>query len=114
MMPPTTHSEGKNTMRLCLLACVAVLLLMPATVAPTVAQEASGPTRPALDFEFYRARVEPMFLVKRPGNVRCVDCHERGAGALRFQPLTEGVAWPEEASRRNFIAVSAFVTPGDP
>ena len=58
-------------------------------------------------------RIEPMFLVKRPGRVRCVQCHERGAGALRFQPLTNGV-WTEEASRKNLAAVSAFVVPGNP
>ncbi len=94
-----------------LLAIVAAGLFMRADVAARQATEAGG--RPALDFEFYRTRVEPMFLVKRPGRIRCVECHERGAGALRFQPLTNGV-WTEEASRKNLAAVSAFVTPGNP
>ena len=70
---------------------------------------------PTLDFEFYRTRVEPMFLVKRPGNVRCVDCHGRGAGLLRFQPLAEGAtAWSEEDSRKNLDALSKFIVPGSP
>ncbi len=94
-----------------LLVIVAAGLFMRADVAARQSAEAGG--RPALDFEFYRARVEPMFLVKRPGRIRCVECHERGAGALRFQPLTNGV-WTEEASRKNLAAVSIFVTPGNP
>ncbi|HLG56780.1 MAG TPA: hypothetical protein VI485_15690 [Vicinamibacterales bacterium] len=97
-------------MRLFVLAVVALLIS-----AAAMAQSPAVPSKPALDFDFYRARIEPMFLVKRPGNVRCVECHERGAGALRFQARVEGGAsWTEEASRKNFTAVSAFVVPGDP
>jgi YVTN family beta-propeller protein len=104
-------------MRLFLLAIVAVCLSTPSGVCRAVAQDRAGAGKPALDYAFYRARIEPMFLVKRPGNVRCVECHERGAGGLRFQPLTGGTAggaWTEDASRRNFTAVSAYVVPGDP
>jgi YVTN family beta-propeller protein len=106
-------------MPLIVLAIVALLLSSPAAFAQegTPRQPAAGrpAARPALDFAYYRARVEPMFLVKRPGNVRCVECHERGAGGLRFQPLAgDGGTWAEDASRKNFTAVSAFVVPGDP
>jgi YVTN family beta-propeller protein len=98
-------------MRLFLLALAAWLLL----AAPlATARQSAGAGKPSLDFEFYRARIEPLFLVKRPNNIRCVECHERGAGALRFQPLTEGTSWTEDASRKNFTAVSAFVAPGNP
>jgi hypothetical protein len=97
-------------MRLFLLVVTVCVLWRPDLVAR---QSAEANSRPALDFEVYRTRVEPMFLVKRPGRIRCVECHERGAGALRFQPLTNGV-WTDEASRRNFAAVSAFVIPGNP
>lgn len=94
-------------MPLLLLALFAALL----SVSTVKAQQA--PAAPKLDFDYYRSRIEPMFLVKRPGNVRCVECHERGAGALKFQPLVNG-SWTEEASRQNFMLVSAFVAPGDP
>ncbi len=30
---------------------------------------------PALDFQFYKAKVEPIFLQKRPGHTRCYVCH---------------------------------------
>jgi YVTN family beta-propeller protein len=70
---------------------------------------------PALDFEVYRTQVEPLFLVKREGNARCVDCHAPGAGTLRLQVLAPGTyAWTEEQSRKNFEAVSKFVVAGSP
>ena len=81
--------------------------------APAAQEGRPAPTRSSLDFTFYRAHVEPLFLVKRPGLMACVECHERGAGGLRFQPLANG-GWSEEASRKNFAAVSAWVTPGRP
>ena len=92
-----------------------LLILMSALLsAPVVeAQERAAVSPPMLDFAYYRARIEPMFLVKRPGNVPCVECHERGEGALKLQPLNEG-GWTEEASRKNFTLVSAFVIPGKP
>jgi YVTN family beta-propeller protein len=96
-------------MPLWLLVVATLLLARPGVVA----EQSAESRRPALDFEFYRARIEPMFLVKRPGTFRCVECHGRGAGALRFQPLVDG-AWSEQASRDNFASVSAFVTPGNP
>jgi YVTN family beta-propeller protein len=97
-------------MRLMLLVVVLVVMSGPPAAAQ---QAASTGTGPELDFDFYRARVEPMFLVKRPGRMRCVECHERGAGALRFEPRTDGV-WTEEASRKNLATISAFVVPGNP
>lgn len=105
----TTHHPPSRVIRS---STSALVLLLLATSSPSAQQAGTG--KPPLDFEFYRARIEPMFLVKRPNNIRCVECHERGAGALRFQPLQDGAAWTEDASRKNFTAVSAFVAPGNP
>jgi YVTN family beta-propeller protein len=93
-----------------------LLLILLAALLPVSIVEAQEPTSassPILDFGYYRARIEPMFLVKRPGNVPCVECHEQGQGALKLQPLTDG-GWTEAASRLNFTLVSAFVVPGKP
>ena len=58
--------------------------------------------------------MQPIFLNKRPGNVRCVVCHA-GAGRFGLQPLSPGSAsWDEEQSHRNFQAVQRLVVPGDP
>lgn len=75
-----------------------------------------------LDFEVYRARVEPIFLVDRgghgPGASACVTCHVQSGTPLRLQPLQEdgngGAFWTEEQSRMNFEVVSGLVAPGDP
>lgn len=78
---------------------------------------AQGPPAAAaqLNFEVYRRDVEPLFLVKREGSARCVDCHAPGAGNLRLQVLPEDTyTWTEEQSRKNFEAVSKFVVPGTP
>jgi YVTN family beta-propeller protein len=69
----------------------------------------------ALDFEVYRTRIEPIFLKKRKGGVRCYDCHSILATRLRLQPLPPASAsWTEDRSRRNFEVVSNLVTPSNP
>jgi hypothetical protein len=85
-------------------------------VLQTAALFAAGQSPPqALDFEYYRTRVEPIFLKKRPGHARCVVCHAGSNNAFRLQPLPAGSAtWTEEQSRRNFEIVSYLVTPGNP
>jgi hypothetical protein len=66
----------------------------------------------ALDYEFFKTRIEPIFLAKRPGHARCISCHASGT-PLRLQPLTPGsMNWNEEQSRRNFDAVRRVVVPG--
>jgi len=68
-----------------------------------------------LDFEEYRTRVEPIFLKKREGGVRCYDCHALMVTPLRLVPLSSGnTSWTEEQSRKNFEAVAKLVTPSDP
>jgi YVTN family beta-propeller protein len=75
----------------------------------------AGQVPASLDFETYRIRIEPMFLKKRQGDVRCYDCHSMLATRLRLEPLSPGSsAWTKEQSRRNFEVVSQLVTPSDP
>jgi hypothetical protein len=69
----------------------------------------------SLDFETYKAKVEPIFLQKRAGHARCVVCHEASNSAFRLQPLAAGsTKWTEEESRRNYENVTHLVTPGNP
>ncbi len=68
-----------------------------------------------LDFEYYRAQVEPIFLEKRPGLTRCVVCHSGDERVSFLEGLAPGATtWTEEQSRSNFESVSTLVTPGDP
>ena len=69
----------------------------------------------SLDYEFFKARVEPIFLQKRPGHTRCVVCHaERSNNAFRLEKLPAGGSWTEEQSRRNYEMASRLVVPGKP
>lgn len=68
-----------------------------------------------LDYGFFKARVEPIFLKKRPGHARCAICHVDANNALKLQKLSANkTGWAEEESRKNFNLVSALVTPGEP
>ena len=92
------------------LAAVMVL----GAIAPTglVAQPKAKPT---LDYDFYKAKVEPIFLKKKAGHTRCVVCHSESNNFLRFEPLSFGAkAWSDEQSRKNFETVSKLVNPGEP
>ncbi|MGH9256447.1 MAG: hypothetical protein ACRD3C_17955 [Vicinamibacterales bacterium] len=94
---------------LCVLVA-AFLIEQPAT-AVARAQEPGSPSASALDYEFYKTRVQPIFLAKREGNSRCVSCHSKGT-PMRLQELSPGATnWNEEQTRRNFQVVAARVLP---
>jgi len=78
------------------------------TGAPPAAPGASP-----LDFEYFKEKVQPIFLKKMPGHARCVVCH--ATGTPRLQALAEGATtWTEEQSRQNFNAWQRVVVPGNP
>ena len=79
-------------------------------------QRAAAPTPPpSLNYDFFKAKVQPIFLAKRPGHARCVSCHGgTTAAVLLLQPLSAGsTTWNEEQSRKNFEAVKRLVIPGN-
>src|SRR5262245_43497555 len=107
-----------------LILLVVALLAQQQTTGSTqgtqAAQGAQAAQRPAanatqspLDFAFFRDRVQPIFLAKRPGHARCITCHSNGQP--RLVALSEGATtWTEEQSRQNFEAWQRVVVPGDP
>jgi hypothetical protein len=65
-----------------------VLLALPALTSDLAAQQpAAAPV--LLDFEFFRTRVQPVFLRKREGLARCYVCHSQGT-PLVLQQLSAG------------------------
>jgi len=69
----------------------------------------------ALDYDFYKSRVEPIFMKKKPSHGRCYTCHADANNALRLQKLSPGSkSWSEEQSQRNFQSAAALVLAGDP
>jgi hypothetical protein len=72
-------------------------------------------TAPKLDYEFFKNRVEPVFLTKRPDHARCYVCHAESNNAFHLEKLSPGAhEWSDEQSRRNFETISILVNPGDP
>ena len=90
-----------------------IVLLFASASWVVMAQNApASPGSSALDYEFFKAKVQPIFLAKRPGHARCVACHASGT-PMRLQPLSPGsTTWSEEESRKNFDAVRRMVVPG--
>src|SRR5690348_14240561 len=83
-------------------------------IAMALAQQTvSGPAAGSLDYSFFKDRVQPILLKKRPGHARCVTCHEHGSPPLeRLEP--GAVNWNDNQSRKNFEIWKLFVVPGDP
>ncbi len=83
-------------------------------VSMTAALQAASASAQSLDYEFFKARVEPVFLKKKPGHTRCYVCHAESNNAFRLEKLSPGAkSWTEEQSRRNFETVSRLVVPGN-
>lgn len=90
--------------------------------APSLTAQTSGSPdaqTPQLDYEFFKTRVEPIFLKKRSeDHARCYVCHQvmrHGGGPLSLEMLPPGASfWTEEQSRHNFEVVSKLVVPGNP
>src|SRR5580698_11437955 len=63
-----------------------------------------------LDYDFFKARVQPIFLEKRPGHAPCVMCHAEANNMLHLEKLPDGQpVWTEEQTRKNFDTVSKIV-----
>ena len=105
----------------------AALLIYAATLTTSrvVAAQSGSSASPAdaqspqLDYDFFKERVEPIFLKRRSDeHVRCYVCHQmmrHGGGPLSLEMLPTGASfWTEEQSRKNFEAVSKLVVPGNP
>src|SRR5262249_61872555 len=86
-------------------AAVSALVLGSATL---------GSQAVTLDYDYYKAKVQPIFLTKRPGHARCVMCHAEANNMLKLQKLPAGQAtWSEEDTRKNFETVSKIVRAAD-
>jgi hypothetical protein len=68
------------------------------------------PAAGTLDYDFYKAKVQPIFLLKRPGHAPCVMCHAEANNMLRLEKLPDGqTTWTEEQTRKNFDTVAKIV-----
>jgi hypothetical protein len=91
---------------------VACLFLAGGPLKQANSQGAAPP--PMLDYNYFKAKVEPVFLQKRPGHTRCVVCHSINNAPLHLVRLSPGAtSWNEEQSRQNFQLVQKVVVAGD-
>ena len=91
------------------IACWALMLVGLISQQPAAPAGTSG----SLNFEFFKTKVQPIFLAKRPGHARCISCHGSGT-PLRLQPLSPGsTTWNDEDSRKNFEVVRRVAVPGN-
>jgi len=85
-----------------------IIVAVAAQAAPAMAADKS------LDYGFFKTRVEPIFLKKRPDHVRCYVCHAESTNAFKLEKLAPGSTfWTEEQSRHNFEVASRLVVPGN-
>jgi hypothetical protein len=97
----------------------AVLLYVFAPFAVAQTSGGADTQTPQLDYEYFKAHVEPIFLKHRSADhARCYTCHQvghHGGGPLSLDTLSPGMtSWTEEQSRHNFEVVSKLVVPGNP
>jgi YVTN family beta-propeller protein len=95
-------------------ASLAVFLFAAISASAPAAQhpDSSAATSSTLDFEFFKTRVQPIFVAERPGHARCIACHVTGT-PLRLQPLPRDARmWSDADARKNFEAVQRVVVPG--
>src|SRR5690242_11634977 len=107
---------GKIILLIFAVATGTALYSTAAYTAAQTSQEAVSAAKPALDYEFFKTRVEPILVKRRVGHARCVLCHGRGLGAPQYLvKLAPGSSfWTEEQSRINFQNISKLVVPGKP
>jgi len=85
-----------------------------AAVAFALATLSSGSHAATLDYDYFKAKVQPIFLTKRAGHARCVMCHAEANNMLHLQKLPEGqTTWGEEDTRKNFDTVSKIINAVD-
>ena len=74
-------------------------------------QPSAGATNGSLDYEYFKDKVEPIFLKKRPGHARCVSCHTTNNVRLHLVALSPAAAtWDEVQSRENFELVKRVLS----
>jgi hypothetical protein len=92
-------------------ATIAAAIVLVAAATPPLTSRAA----PVLDYDFFKTRVQAVFLEKRPTHTRCVVCHAEANNGFRLERLSPGAtAWNEEQSRKNFEMTSKLVNAGDP
>ncbi len=94
------------------LAVACLVLAVGVSLREAQSQPASSAGAASLNYEFFKTKVEPVFLEKRAGHTRCVVCHTTNNAPFHLVPLSSGAtSWNEEQSRQNFELVQRVAAP---
>ena len=67
----------------------------------------------SLDYNYFKTKVQPVFLTKREGHTRCYVCHVSNNARFHLVPLSQGAAgWNEDQSKQNFQLIQRVAIPG--
>jgi hypothetical protein len=89
---------------------MSVRVVVAVTAAFALASSTLVSAAGKLDYEFYKAKVQPIFTEKRSGHAPCVMCHADANNMLHLEKIPEGQAtWTEEQTRKNFDTVAKMV-----
>jgi hypothetical protein len=89
------------------LAAACLILAVGGAVREAQSQPAT------LNYEFFKTKVEPVFLEKRAGHTRCVICHTTNNAPFHLVPLSPGAtSWNEEQSKQNFELIQRVAAAG--
>src|SRR5258708_17965197 len=95
------------------LAVACLVLAVGVSLREAQSQPASSAGAASLNYEFFKTKVEPVFLEKRAGHTRCVVCHTTNNAPFHLVPLSSGAtSWNEEQSRQNFELIQRVAAPG--
>jgi hypothetical protein len=93
------------------LVTAGLILATGVSLRQAQSQPASGAA--SLNYEFFKSKVEPVFLEKRAGHTRCVICHTTNNAPFHLVPLSPGAtSWNEQQSRQNFELIQRVAAAG--
>lgn len=96
-------------------AAAAILVLLALCAPAALAQAPAAAAAPVtLDFEYFRTKVEPILLRKRPEHARCYACHSQGTPLVIERMSPGATTWNDEQSHKNFDIIRRVVVPGNP
>ena len=92
---------------------VAAAACMALASAVSLSAANSQPATPSLDYQFFKTKVQPIFLTHRDGHTRCAFCHMQNNAPFHLVKLSPGATtWTEEQSRQNFQLIQKVAIPG--
>jgi hypothetical protein len=94
-------------------AGLALGAVVPFIAIESQAAPASTAAAAALDYDYFKTKVQPVFLTKRTGHTRCVVCHTQNNAPFHLVKLSPGAtSWNEQQSRQNFQLIQKVAIPG--